>query len=230
MALLILMSSIIAWVTVAAMSAPAGEVQKTTDLTFEYIEPAVVVNSIQTNHILTHPDYVKLGKTHTDSYTTSNAGWNLAWSFYLYGPLEQDYTMNGRLVFPLYLYANRECEVNIWFKIRDVDESGTTTYADNIKFWKEDLGMSSPHKPIVLESDPVKSKTFKEGHSILIEIRLKSDSKTETTYYFDYDSDKKYSRIEFPGIVVPESVLYLILFAPLIPIAVLKMKNRRENR
>lgn len=128
------------------------------------------------------------------------------------------------------MYAESECEVDIWFKIRDVDEGGGITEAVNIKFWDVELDTSSPHEPIELNSKPVKSKTFKEGHTILVEIHLKSDSVTETTYYFDYDSKKKHSRIEFPGIVVPESVLPLIFVAPLIPVAVLKMKNKRGEK
>lgn len=52
---LILMSSLIVWVTVAAMAASSVDGKKATALTFEY-ERGVVVNGIGTDRILTHPD------------------------------------------------------------------------------------------------------------------------------------------------------------------------------
>ena len=223
---LILMSSLIISIAVAATSMPEGEFGDKTALSFEYREDAFVVNDIETNQILTHLDYTKLRRTRTDSYATSNAGWNLAWSFYLYSPLEQDYTIKGRLLFVLYLYAGRECKVGIWFKIREVDEYGRITNAANIRFRDVDLTTSPPSAPTLLESDAVKSITFEEGNTILVEIRLKSDNEEETTYFFEYDSNEKNSRIEFPGVVVPENVLPLIFIAPFIPIAVFKMKTR----
>ena len=227
---LVLMSSIIVWVTVAAMSAPTAEVMESTPLSFEYVDPAVTVNGVETNRILTHPDYKDLGKKpHIDSYTTSTSGFEHAWSFYLHGPLVEDYRMDGRLVFILYLRADRKCEVDIWFKIRDVDENGIIKDAANIKFWDVELDKKKHKDPIELESDPVKSITFEEGHSILVEILLKSDSNEDTTYYFAYDSKKSWSRIEFPGMVVPERALILFFVAPLIPVVVLKIKKRDKN-
>jgi len=235
---LILMSSIIAWVTVAAMSMPDDEEEEMmTLLTFEHVD-TVEINGIETERILTHPDFMELGQTHTDTYTTSNRGWKLAWSFYLHGPLVEDYRMEGRLKFLLHLRADRECEVDIWFKIRDVDEHGVIRNAANIKFRDVELDTEESDEEedgeddylIPLESDPVKSITFKEGHSILVEIRIKSHSKEkETTYFLSYDSEDAWSRIEFPGIVVPEKVLPLILVAPLIPVAMLKMKKRDRD-
>ncbi|MCW3992173.1 MAG: glycosyltransferase [Candidatus Bathyarchaeota archaeon] len=227
---LILMSSIIAWVTAAAISMPKGGAEDETVLTFEYVDPAVDVNGIETNRILTHPDFKDLGKKpHIDRYTTSSSGFEHAWSFYLHGPLEEDYRMEGRFVFILYLRAKRAREVDIWFKIRDVDENGIIKNAANIKFWDVKLDKKKDKKPIALESDPVKSITFEEGHSILVEIRLKSDSKKDVTYYFSYDSKKRWSRIEFPGMVVPERALVLVFVAPLIPVAMLKMKKRDRD-
>ena len=227
---LILMSSLIVWVTAAAISMPEGEAVDKTVLTFEYVDPAVSVNGIETNRILTHPDFKDLGnKPHIDSYTTSSSGFEHAWSFYLHGPLVEDYRMEGRLVFILYMRADRKCEVDIWFKIRDVDENGIVKDTANIKFLGVELDKKNDKDPIELESDPVKSVTFGEGHSILVEIRLKSDSNEDTTYYFSYDSKNRWSRIEFPGMVVPERALVLVFVAPLIPIAVLKMKKRNKD-
>jgi len=229
---LVLMSSIIVWVTVAAMSAPTAEVMESTPLSFEYVDPAVTVNGVETNRILTHPDYTELdpGTAHTDDFTTSNKKWSLAWSFYLYGPLEEDYEMRGKLACKLYLYASRECEVDVKLRILDLDEKGKAHTKVSKRFKEVELGDSSPDEPVSLEINVNKKKKFKEGHTILVEIWLRSDSNTETTYYLDYDSDETPSQIEFPGIVMPEQLLPLFLVAPLIPVAVLKVRNRREER
>jgi len=228
MALLFLMSSLIVWVTVAAMSMPEDDCPATTALTFEY-EPGVVVNGIETDRILTHPNYTETGSApHIDSYAAPNKKWHRAWSFYLYGPLEEDYKLKGRIVFRLYLYASEESEVDIKFKIRDVDPNGKIKNKVDIRFEEVELGASPPSEAVCLESDPVKSKKFKADHTILVEIWLKSDEKG-TTYYFEYDSEDEHSQIEFPGIIMPESVLPFIVVATLIPMAVLKIKNRRKK-
>ncbi|MFQ6052878.1 MAG: glycosyltransferase [Candidatus Bathyarchaeia archaeon] len=227
---LVTVSSLISWLTVSAMSMPDHERGDTTALTFERRDPAVTVNGIETNRILTHPDYTRLGgPAFTDTYTTSKRGWSLAWRFYLHGPLVEDYTLRGKLVFYLYLDASRECEVDIWFKLREVDERGVVTDAADIIFRDVDLDADHAEEK-KLESRAIKKKKFEEGHTLLVEVRLKSESNKETTYRFHYGSIDRRSRIEFPGIVVPEEVLPLVLVAPLIPLAVLRAKRRMDKR
>ena len=68
---LIIMSSLLILVTVSAMTEPVEAYEVTTVLTFEY-EPGVVVNGIETDCILTHPNETDLGSTpRIDSYTTN---------------------------------------------------------------------------------------------------------------------------------------------------------------
>jgi len=226
---LILMSSIIVWVTAAAMSIPVRGVESTA-LSFEYVDTTVTVNTISTNRMLTHPDYTDLGETpHTDSYTISSPGWRLAWSFYLHGPLEQDYTMNGRLVFILHLRSDDEAEVDIRIKVREVDEKGKIKGAVNDEFKGVELE-EEPEDPVILEGRPVRSKKYSSGSSILVEIYFKGTPKEEINCYFDYDSEEEPSRIEFPGVVMPESLIPIILGAPIIPVVVLRMRGRKGGK
>jgi hypothetical protein len=179
---------------------------------------------------MTHADYTDLGKEHhTDAYTISTTGWRLGWSFHLYGSLERDHTINGRLVFILPLRSDDDAEVDIRIKVREIDENGIIKGMVNDE-WKEVELVREPEDPVVLEGKPVHSKKFSAGSSILIEIWFKGNGKDEITCYFDYDSEEKHSRVEFPGIVMPESLLPLILVAPVIPVALLKMKERKEGK
>jgi len=220
---LILMSTIIVWVTAAAMTKPAGD-GRSTALSFEYVNPSATVNAIEANRILTHPDYTGLGQNHhTDSHTSSSPGWRKAWSFYLHGPLEKDYKMNGRMTYILHLRADDYAEVDIRIKVREVDVRGIARDMVNDYFKNIDLDESS-NDPIVLEGRTVNSKKFYAGRTFLVEILLKA--KDDEIIHFDYDSEGKHSRIEFPGIVVPESLIPLLLIAPIIPGAVLLLKRR----
>ena len=225
---LTLMSSLVVWVTASAISAPAGGGQNTS-LSFEYIEPAVFVNTVQTNRILTHPDYTNLGEHyHTDFFAVSDVEWRKAWSFYLHGPLERDYMMSGKPVFVLHLRTDDEVTVDIKIKIREVSENGITKDMVNNQFKDVELEDSSK-EPIILEGGSVKSKKFLAGSSILVEFWFKHDSDTGITCYLDYDSKNSHSRIDFPGMVMPESLLFYIILAPAIPCTILKLRGRREG-
>lgn len=226
---LIAMSTIIVWVTAAAMSIQESGC-RITALSFEYVEPVVVANTVPTNNILTHPDYTDLGSTlHSDYFTLSSSGWREAWSFYLHSPLEQDYILNGRLTFILYLRADEETEVDIMIKVREVAENGNERDMVNDKFDGVKLE-DSPSCPVVLEGKAVNSKKYLAGRSILAEIWLNPREGEGITCFFDYGSGEKHSRIEFPGIVMPESLLPLMIVSPLIPLAVLRMKAKREKK
>jgi hypothetical protein len=226
---LILMSSIIAWVAAAAIMTPedGGE---SIALSLEYLSTPVDVNGITTHRILTHPNFTSLGTTHTDSFVPQN-GWRIAWGFYLYGPLEEDYRMRGVLNAILYLYASDECDVEIRLEILDVDESGKAKKVASERFDDVELDDSLPSSPVELSIEMKKSRKFEEGHSILVEILFKTKGKDEvdgSTVFLAYDSISAHSRIEFPGIVMPESLLPLVLIVPLIPLVASKARKRRN--
>lgn len=196
---IVLMTTALSGVNLLSVKA-SGETDMT-QLSFEYTDPPVVVNTVSTNRILTVPPS-DLGTTHTDDYTTSSDKFELAWSFYLYGPLDDDYEMEGDLAFVVYMYASEECEVKVKFKIFAVKEDGHTSQ----KFSKDfnvELGTSSPSTPSTFE-EHIKKKKYKEGETLLVEIWLESEEKEEITYYFQYDSTGKHSYIDLPGVVVPE--------------------------
>ncbi len=226
---LILMSSIIAWVTAAAIMTPedGGE---STALSLEYVSTPVDVNGIATQRILTHPNCTSLGTTHTDSFIPQN-GWRMAWGFYLYGPLEEDYKMRGAINALLYLFASDECYVEVRLEILDVDESGKAKKVAYERFDDVELDDSLPISPVELSIEMKKARKFEEGHNILVEIWFKTKGKDEVeniTVYLAYDSISAHSRIEFPGIVMPESLLPFVLIAPLIPLIASKARKRRK--
>lgn len=223
--LLILMTSIIAWVTAAAMSKSDSGVISTA-LSLESIDPAALVNGIETNRILTHPDYTSLGLLYTDDIEIKNSGWHKAWGFYLYGPLDSDYDMKGRIDVNLHLYADTDCCAKIRIRIIDVDEDGRLKTRISETFEVE-LINESPIQPVLFKIENSKIKKFEARHSILVEIWLKNDDSDcdVVTYYLDYNSSIKHSRIEFPGMVMPENLTHLIVITPIITIIIHKIKR-----
>lgn len=223
--LLILMTSLIVWVTTAAMSKSNVGVINTA-LSLEFIDSAALVNGIETNRILTHPDYTSLEHLHTDCIEIKNSGWHKAWAFYLYGPLDSDYDMKGRIDANLHLYADNACDVKTRIRIIDVDEEGRLKTRITETFEVE-LGNKSPTQPVLLKIENSKVKKFETGHSILVEIWLKSDDgdRDATTYFLDYGFLNKHSRLEFPGMVMPENLMHMIVIVPIITIIIHKTKG-----
>jgi cellulose synthase/poly-beta-1,6-N-acetylglucosamine synthase-like glycosyltransferase len=222
---LILTSTLIVWVTAAAMSIPVSE-SESTFLSLEYISPAVTIYGKTTSHILTHPDYTSLTQLHTDAYTLSGDRWQKAWEFYLYGPFENDYKLKGDLDFYLFLYSDQEREVDIKILITDLDEGGETDLKFSSQFKNVDIGDESPESPLILSTYVNKSIKFREGHSIVVEILFNGEA--GASFYFEYGSQDRNSKVDFPGMVMPESIMLILLIAPMIPIAVLKLRRRRE--
>ncbi len=75
-----------------------------------------------------------------------------------------------------------------------------------------------PSKPLEFKVIPRKSVMMEAGDTILVELWFKlGESETESTVYLAYDSEEAHSRIDFPGIVVPEALLPLLLVVPLLP-------------
>jgi len=228
---LILMSSLIVLVAATAISTPEDG-SESTALTFEYKSTPVDVNGILTNRMLTHPNHTSLVTTHTTDSFNPRKGWRKAWDFYLYGPLDVDYDMRGKLKAYLYLYASNVSEVEIRLEILDVDGTGKAKHVDSERFDDVELNDSLPSSPVELSFDLTKSYKFKEGHSILFEIWIKiqgRDRIQDLTVYLAYDSSSANSRIEFPGIVMPESLLSFMLIAPLVPLMVRKFRRWKKD-
>ncbi len=222
---LILMSSIIVWVTAAAVSTSDDGYQMTA-LTLEYMTSAVSVNGHLTNRTLTHLDHDILGPGRTNNYTVSGDDWQQAWGFYLYGPLEEDYKLKGNLDVYLHLYSDTEQNLDMKIMIVDLDEDGEVDAKVSYQIKDIELGDVSPDEAIHLPVEVIKSVKFRAGHSIIVEIWLKGADGSNIK--LDYDHEDRYSRVEFPGIVMPEYLLPFMIVAPLIPYVILKVKNRRK--
>jgi len=224
-----------------------------TYLSLEYSPTPVTVCNTMTNRYMTHPDFTDLGEAaHVDSLTVEDRRWHRAWSFYLYGPLEEAYTLNGRLVYRLYLHADRECWAALAIGLYDVDEVGRSERVGFSLFVRRLEGHST-ERPLILVTQILRSHTFKSGHTLKIAIWIKSlrvgdmgsgavgdegrgphhpiSWKMEpVTYYLEYDSKERDSRVGFPGIVLPERLLPLLPLAPLIPALVWKMSVLKGGR
>ena len=223
---LLLMSTLIVWVTAAAMSVPVDD-SPITALNLEYVASGVTINGKYTNMILTHPDYISLGTTRTDSYTLSGTDWQKGWQFYLFGPLEEDYQMKGSLNLHLFLHSDKEHEVDMKVLVTDLDEDGETDSKFSYQFKDVGVDDESPEEALMLPAEVIKSIKFREGHSIIVEILFKGED--GWTFYLDYDSTEKHSRVDFPGMVMPESLLPLLILAPLIPGIVMKLRRRKDD-
>jgi hypothetical protein len=123
-------------------------------------------------------------------------------------------------------------EVEIRLEILDVDGTGKAKHVDSERFDDVELDDSLPNCPVELSFDLTKSYEFDVGHSILFEIWIKiqgRDRIQDLTVYLAYDSISTHSRIEFPGIVMPESLLSFMLIAPLVPLMVRKFRRWRKD-
>jgi hypothetical protein len=167
-----------------------------------------------------------LTQLHTDSYTLSGDPWEKAWEYYLYGPLVKEYKMKGDIDFYLFLYSDQEREVDIKILMTVLDEGGETDLKFSSQFKNVDIGDESPESPLILSTYVNKSIKFRKGHSIVVEILFSEEA--GASFYLDYGSQSKHSKIDFPGMVMPESIMLMLLIAPMIPIAVLKFRRRRE--
>lgn len=186
-----------------------------TRLTLEWYPHPITVNTITTNRLMTHPDYTDLNDTaYSDSYTATTPGVQRLWEFYLYGPLEEEYTLSGLIKYVIWLHGSVLIEKStLIFTIYDVDESGVKTQVrkDTIPII---IITDTPSSYVFLVYKPT-SYTFQERHTIELAIDL--DVRAGRTYTLEYDSEERWSYLGLPGIVVSENVVGLLLVAPILP-------------
>ncbi len=140
------------------------------------------------------------------------------WAFYLHGPLEADYLLNGELIARLFLFANEPLETDIELKVHRVQEDKGVKKVSSNKFRGIPLWEGIPAEPLEFKVVPRKPVLIEEGDTVLVELWFKlGQSEGEPTVYLAYDSEEAHSRVEFPGIVLPEALLPLLLVAPLLP-------------
>jgi hypothetical protein len=216
---LILLSSLIAWITISAR-AQERSVQHTA-LTVVVAEEPVEVNGIESCLLLTISREPAV-EDDTANYTHLGGGWERAWSLLLEKPLDEDFKMEGRILLTFELSADARRRVDIEVRLLEVDEVGKVEPLTSAGV--EDLELSQEPMRLSIATEPVSSKRIERGHTLLIEVWLRGDP---ATYYMRCGSEA--TRIEFPGIIVPENTLPLLSVTPLIPVAVLRVKKRKKE-
>ena len=196
------------------MELPAEEEFKR--MTFEYVDAEV--NGVRTERILTHPDYTNLDhEPHEDLYSPPET----AYRFYLYGPLVEDYRMDGPILYHLWIGADREGRCAIVMRVYDVDESGVREPVHEDVF---ELHVREGVNLYELKGEWA-THDFKAGHTICVEFVM---THMEDSYTFLYDCKKTHSYVDMPGVVVPELCVPLIAVAPLVPLAVAAVRRLRR--
>lgn len=214
---LVVMTSFLVLVNASALSMPDNPPPGTV-LSLEHTAQPVDVFGVLTETILTHPDHTSLGSVIVGSHSPSSRGWMRVWVFYLHGPLEADYLLNGELNAQLFLYANEPLEVDIELKVRRVQEDKGVKKVAASKFRGVPLLEGIPAEPLEFKVVPRRPVLIEEGDTILVEFWFKlGEPDFESTIYLAYDSEDAHSQVEFPGIVMPEALLPLFLIAPLLP-------------
>lgn len=213
---LLIMTSVLILINASALSLPDSP-PPSTALSLEHTQP-VDVFGVLTETILTHPDYTILGSVIVGSHSPGSRRWMRAWAFYLHGPLEADYRFKGEMMAKLFLYANEPIEVDVELKLYRVRNNGGAKKVASSRFRRVHLMEGIPTSPLEFKVVPRKPVLMKDGDTIRIEFWFKlRESDSETTVYLAYDSEEAHSRVEFPGIVMPEALLPLLLVAPLLP-------------
>jgi len=230
--LLIVMSNMIGGIAISSALSTIPQEPNPTALTFRHSDSPLNVYNITTNRYLTHPNWTYLGDvTHKDSWKAgSQPNWTEVWNFYLHVPLEQPYTVSGKVAYYIYLYIEPyQAEGNYTpfrFYIYDVNENGVSTQVHLDTF---NISLKEFPEPFVLNGTDVTTlHTFRAGHAIRIRIDIYGIP--SLTYHFEYGSLNRPSRAVFQGIVVPENALLLAFLAPAIPVAVYKLRKRRNGR
>ena len=213
---LILLSSLIAWITISAR-AQEEQVQHTSLAVRATAEPRIV-NDVASRLLLTSESTMEHGRA---SYDHPGGGWERAWRLLLERPLRENFKMEGRALVTLELNADVECLVDVEVRMIEVEEEGEMELLISAR--AEGIQLSREPRRITIATDPVSAKRIERGHTLLLEIWLRGDS---ATYYLGYGSEA--TNIEFPGIIVPENALPLLSVAPIIPVAVLRVKRKKE--
>jgi len=217
---LILLSSLIAWITIS-VRAQGEEVTQHTALIVEMNEESISINGITSRLLLTRQGEsdLRVGRA---EYRYSGHGWERAWRLLLEKPLEEDFKLEGRSLTILELSAKEELQVDVEVRLLEVDERGGIELITSAKV--RDIELSDEPLKLSIATEPVSSRRIESGHILLVEIWLRGE-----TGIYHLHCGCEGTRVEFPGIIVPEKTLPLLSLAPLIPVAVLRVKRRKSK-
>jgi len=193
---------------VAILSVRAAGVDQTI-LSFEHLTSPVTVNTISTSRIMTMPEFTQLDPhAYSDPVqASSSSDFYELWNFYLYGPLGADYSLQGSIIYTVWLkFTTSEkmsnYDTQIRFKLYDVDETGGSTLVNSDTF---NIGIKKKMTQFQFTGSHIEENVFDSGHTLRLSISIYDDR--ELTYVLEYDSSKRHSNIDLPGMVVPERLI-----------------------
>jgi exosortase/archaeosortase family protein len=218
---------------IAILSVRANDGGDQTVLSFEHLSANVTFNGINTDSIMTLPEYTDLGSTYSDSYTTpSTTGWYEMWDFYLYGPLGNDYGLQGSITYTVWLHIATQgvnnYDTQIRFKVYEVDETGTSTL---VKIDTFSIKIKKNARQFQFAGGHISEHVFDTNHTMRVSISIHSDSSME--YVLEYDSSARHSNLDLPGMVVPERLsdaLQLTVFFAATSFVSGRLRTRRMRR
>jgi|GEM_PF-5999717 len=192
--------------------------EKKIKMTLEYVD--VELNGVRTERILTHPDYTELNpEPREDDYNPPEQSYR----FYLYGPLVDEYRMDGVVLYHVWIEADRDGVCSVLMRIYDVDEDGVHEPVHEDHF---EVRVREGLHPYDLRGEWA-THTFRSGHTICVEFTI---AHMPELYAFLYDSEETHSYVDMPGVVVDEAVLWAVAFVYAIPVAVILAKKFRGSR
>ena len=196
---------------VAILSVRATGVDQTI-LSFEHLTSPVTVNTISTSRIMTMPEFTQLDPSaYSDPIQASSSSeFYEMWNFYLYGPLGADYSLQGSIVYTVWLkftasQGQNNYDTQIRFKLYDVDETGGSTLVDSEDF---DIRIRKQMRQFQFTGSYIDEYDFDSGHTIRLSISIYDDR--DLMYVLEYDSSQRHSNIDLPGMVVPENLADMI--------------------
>ena len=196
---------------VAILSVRATGVDQTI-LSFEHLTSPVTVNTNSTSRIMTMPEFTQLDPSaYSDPVQASSAPELYEmWNFYLYGPLGADYSLQGSIVYTVWLKFTTSEKLNnydtqIRFELYDVDETGGSTRVNYEDF---DIRIKKQMTQFQFTGSHIDEHDFDSGHTLRLSISIYDDK--ELTYVLEYDSSQRHSNIDLPGMVVPENLTNVI--------------------
>ena len=196
---------------VAILSVRATGVDQTI-LSFEHLISPVTVNTISTSRIMTMPEFTQLNPSAYSSpvQASSSSEFYEMWNFYLYGPLGVDYSLQGSIIYTVWLKFTtsqklKNYDTQIRFKLYDVDETGGSTLVNSDTF---DIRLKKKMTQFQFTGSYIDKHVFDSGHTLRLSISIYDNR--ELTYVLEYDSSQRHSNIDLPGMVVPENLTNMI--------------------
>lgn len=227
---LILATTALGGVAILSVKAEGGGEQ--TILSLEGLDTPVTVNGVSTSRILTLPEYTDLDPSaRVDTYSGGFwPGWVDMWDFYLYEPLEENYSIQGSGGYVVWLHlgsfpsGKASYKTHINFTIFDVDEYGASTEVNTDVF---PITLKGKAKKYTYTGSSIPEYVIEAGHTIRLRISIYDGFCLD--YILEYDSESRHSYMDLPGMVVPEKLTWIFLPLAIIYPFVTGVRHRMKD-